>query len=347
MAITYLANGFNPQVAGDMVAGTLPKKIKFAPIAKIDTTLEAIAGDSITIPKWGMLAEADEILEGIAMVPEQMTSTYVTKTIKEWGKAVEITERAKIASKGDPYGEGLRQVSLSIASKADTDCYQALLEATAVYNPGTAVTIGYENIVKANALFGDESDASLAKVMFIHPDQETTLLLDSNFISNDKYNADVIMNGHIGKVAGCEIVKSKKVLKANYDLSTSGTSGAVKIVTSGATSGQVDIADVYGIWDATNKKAVAPAVDLYVTAKDNTMYYNPIVVVDAQDPDEDPNADNFGVDMPAVTIYLKKSAQVKVDEDILKRTTVIAGNEYGLAALTNDSKVVLACYKNA
>mgnify|MGYP003300952457 CR=1 FL=1 len=121
MALTYLANGFNPQVAGDMVAGTLPKRMKFAPIAKIDTTLEGIAGDSITIPKWGMISEADELTEGVAMTPEQMTSTYTTEQIKEFGKAVEITEKAIIASKGDPYGEGLRQVASSIASRMDSE----------------------------------------------------------------------------------------------------------------------------------------------------------------------------------------------------------------------------------
>lgn len=346
MAITYLANGFDPQVAADMISATLPKKIKFSPIAKIDTTLEGVPGSTVTIPKWGIIGEADELTEGVAMTPEQMTSSYVTKQIKEFGKAVEITELMKIASKGDPYGEGLKQVTLANASKLDTELYQAALEAVAVYNPDTPVNISYNAVVNANALFGDESDASLAKVMFIHPDQETTLLLDSNFLSNDKYNADVIMNGHVGKIAGCEIVKSKKVLKASHDLASSTTTGAVEIVASGATTGEVNLASVSGIWDATNKKAVTPEVGQYVTAKTKTMYYCPIIVVDAQDPDEDPAADGFATVDPALTLYLKKAVDVKADYDILKRTDVIAGNVYGVAALTNDSKVVLAEFKN-
>lgn len=38
MAQTKLANLVNPQVMADMVSAALPKKIKFAPIARIDTT---------------------------------------------------------------------------------------------------------------------------------------------------------------------------------------------------------------------------------------------------------------------------------------------------------------------
>lgn len=49
------------------------------------------------------------------------------------------------------------------------------------------------------------------KVMFIHPNQEATLLKDDNFISRDKFTGDVTVTGAIGKVAGCWIKKSRKV----------------------------------------------------------------------------------------------------------------------------------------
>ena len=52
MAQTKLANLVNPQVMADMISATLPKKIKFSPIAKIDTTLVGRPGDTITVPKY-------------------------------------------------------------------------------------------------------------------------------------------------------------------------------------------------------------------------------------------------------------------------------------------------------
>jgi len=37
---------------GDMISATLPKKIKFARIAKIDNTLAGRPGNTITVPKF-------------------------------------------------------------------------------------------------------------------------------------------------------------------------------------------------------------------------------------------------------------------------------------------------------
>ena len=39
MAKTELVNLVNPEVMADMISATLPKKIKFSPIAYIDKTL--------------------------------------------------------------------------------------------------------------------------------------------------------------------------------------------------------------------------------------------------------------------------------------------------------------------
>lgn len=52
MALTKLTNLVDPEVMADMISATLPKKIKFAPIARIDTTLVGQPGDTITVPKY-------------------------------------------------------------------------------------------------------------------------------------------------------------------------------------------------------------------------------------------------------------------------------------------------------
>lgn len=52
MATTQLLNMVNPQVMADMISAGLPKAIKFAPIAKIDNTLQGVPGDTITVPQY-------------------------------------------------------------------------------------------------------------------------------------------------------------------------------------------------------------------------------------------------------------------------------------------------------
>lgn len=212
MAVTKLENLVNPQVMADMISATLPKKIKFSPIAKIDRTLVGRPGDTITVPKYAYIGDAEDIAEGAAIDPTLLTSSTTSIKVKKAGKGVEITDESLLSGYGDPAGEGARQLTDSIAAKVDNDCLDTLYTAPLVYN-GSAGVIGYEGLVKADAIFGDESDDTKAKVVYIHPDQEQTIRLDSVFMDKNKYGLDLVMNGAIGKIAGMEVKKSKKVKK--------------------------------------------------------------------------------------------------------------------------------------
>lgn len=212
MAQTKIANLVNPQVMADMISATLPKKIKFSPIAKIDTTLVGRPGDTITVPKYAYIGDAADVAEGEAMDTALLTASTTTVKVKKAGKAIELTDESLLSGYGDPAGEGAKQLSMSIASKVDNDCLDILYTAPLVYN-GSAGQIGYEGLVKADAIFGDESDDAKAKVVYIHPDQEQTIRLDGVFMDKNKYGLDLVMNGAIGKIAGMEVKKSKKVKK--------------------------------------------------------------------------------------------------------------------------------------
>ena len=209
---TKLANLVNPEVMAGMISATLPKKIKFSPIAKIDTTLVGRPGDTITVPKYAYIGDAEDVAEGVAMDTALLTASTTTVKVKKAGKAVELTDESVLSGYGDPVGEATRQLTMAIASKMDNDCLAVLYTAPLAYN-GSATVIGYEGIVKADAIFGDESDEAKSKVMYIHPDQEQTIRLDPNFMDKNKYGLDLVMSGAIGKIAGIEIKKSKKVEK--------------------------------------------------------------------------------------------------------------------------------------
>mgnify|MGYP000849437802 FL=1 len=292
--ITKLANLVNPEVMAPMIAATLPKKIKFTPFAKVDTTLVGQPGDSITVPKFEYIGDAEDLQEGIAMGTTVLTATTTKATVKAAGKAVEITDKALLSGYGDPVGEAVGQLAMSVAAKVDNDCYEALCGATVQYD-GSAAVISYTGIVDAVDLFEDESDDGLDKVIFVHPKQVTQLRKDPNFLDINKYpiTNGVIMSGMIGAIAGCKVVKSKKV-----KLDTAGTS-----------------------------------------------YLNPIVVVATDDPKEDPQADKGSNTAPALTIYMKRDANLEDDRDILKKSTVVSIDEHYTAVLSNDSKVVLASFK--
>ena len=211
-AQTKLSNLVNPEVMADMISAKLPKKIKFTPIAKIDTTLVGRAGDTVTVPKYAYIGDAEDVAEGVAMGTTVLTASTTQVKVKKAGKAVELTDEAVLSGYGDPKGEATNQLTLAIAAKVDNDCLDALYEAPLKYD-GSAGVIDYEGLVKADAVFESESDEVLNKVVYINPLQEQTIRLDPNFMDKNKYGLDLVMNGAIGKIAGMEVKKSKKVAK--------------------------------------------------------------------------------------------------------------------------------------
>lgn len=209
MAVTKIENLVNPQVMADMISASLPAKIKFTPLAHVDSTLVARAGNTITVPKYAYIGEAEDVAEGVAMGTTVLTASTTIATVKKAGKAVEITDEALLSGYGDPVGEATNQLKMSIADKVDSDCYAALKGASLVYD-GSAGVISYAGIVNAVDKFEEETDDSV-KVMLVHPKQVTTLRLDEDFKSIDKYPLQTVMTGTIGEIAGCQVVPSKKV----------------------------------------------------------------------------------------------------------------------------------------
>lgn len=208
--MTVLSNLINPEVMTDMISATLPKKIKFSRIAGVDTTLEGREGDTVTIPKYAYIGDAEDVAEGVALGTVSLTATTTKVTVKKAGKATEISDEAILSAHGDTVGESVNQLAMAVASKIDDDCVKALNTATLKYD-GSAGAISYEGIVKAIDLLEDESDTPVSKVIFVHPKQVTQLRLDADFRDLNKYPMPVIMTGAIGSIAGAQVIVSKRV----------------------------------------------------------------------------------------------------------------------------------------
>ena len=287
MATTKIADLINPQVMADMISAKITKKIVVAPFAKIDTTLVGVPGNTITVPKYGYIGDAEDVAEGVAAGTVKLSTSSTTVTVKKAMKAVELTDEAILSGYGNPVGETNNQLAKAIAAKVDNDAMEALQDATLIYD-GSAGNISYNGIVEAIDLFDEEINSE--KVMFVNPKQVTTLRKDSNFISADKYTGQVILTGEIGMIANCRIVPSKKV----------------------------------------------PVVEVGSTSKVN-CYACPIVKLNNDAETED--------DAAALTIYLKRDTTVETERNTLARLTDVSVDKHYAAALTNESKVVLAKFK--
>lgn len=212
MATTMMANLINPQVMGDMIEAKIDALLKITPYAKVDTTLQGVAGDTKTVPSWNYIGDAEDVEEGAEVGLTAMSAGTKTFTIKKAMKAVGITQEAVNSGLGNPIGQAEKQLAMAIAGKVDQDVLDVVLTSSIISGDGTA-QIKYAGIVDAVGKFDEEEMTD--KVMFVAPEQVTTLRKDADFISADKYNNNVVMTGEIGMIAGVHIVPSKKIKEAS------------------------------------------------------------------------------------------------------------------------------------
>ena len=205
---TTTAQVINPQVMADMVSAKLPKLIKFTPLAYIEHTLVGIPGDTLTVAKWTYSGDATEITEGQSIPVDQLGTSKTTMTIKQAGKAVEITDKAALVAHGDIYSEAARQIALAIANKVDNDL--VAVAKTATQNIAEA-PITVDSIDKALQIFEDEEDAKY--VALVNPKDAIKLRADAgkNWLLGSELGADVIVSGTFGEISGVQVVRSKKV----------------------------------------------------------------------------------------------------------------------------------------
>jgi len=209
MATTMLSNLIDAEVMADAISGKIGSKIVVTPFAKVDTSLQATnAGDTITVPQFAYIGDAEDVAEGVACGTVALTATTTETKVKKAMKAVTITDEAVLSGYGDPVGQANTQLTKSIASKVDADAMTALQTAQLTFD-GSASTISYSGIVDAVDVFGEEFNTD--KVIFINPAQVGKLRKDAEFLAADKLAESVRVTGAIGKICNCEVVVSKKV----------------------------------------------------------------------------------------------------------------------------------------
>lgn len=274
---TTLVNGdvFDPQVVSDMINAKVSKKAVMTGYIKVDSTLSGTPGSTVTIPKWGYIGEAQDYEEGTPIDTTKMAFTTKEYGIKKIGKGVRLTDEAQLSGYGNPMGTATNQIAMSISEKLDNDRVAVCYESPNVVDASTSV-IKYTSVVDGVDMFNEEEESK--KVILIHSKQKTQLRKDADFIAADKIGPELLTNGAIGRIAGCDVVVSNKVKLED------------------------------GVW------------------------FNPIIKLNNDAETED--------DIPAITYFLKRGNLVEHQREPGVADNIIC-TAHGMAALTNDAKVVI------
>nr|DAQ38470.1 MAG TPA: major capsid protein [Caudoviricetes sp.] len=209
MATTMLQNMVDPQVLADMISAELENAIRFAPLARVDRTLEGRPGSTITVPKFKYIGDATDVAEGQEIDLALLETSTEDFTIKKAGKGVEITDEAVLSGYGDPIGEAGKQLLMAIANKVDNDVLTALDTTTLEYTAGTAWNL--DTISGAMDIFNDEDDEPM--VLILNPKDASKLrkAVASDWERASDLGDNIIVNGTYGGVLGAQVVRSKKV----------------------------------------------------------------------------------------------------------------------------------------
>jgi N4-gp56 family major capsid protein len=207
---TTLVNGdvFDPEVVSDMINAKVAKKAVMSGYIKVDSTLSGVPGSTVTVPRWGYIGAADDLVEGQTIDTTKMAFTTAQYGIKKIGKGVMLTDEAQLSGYGNPMGTATNQIALSISEKLDNDRVNVLYESKNVFDASSAA-IKYTAIVDGVDMFGEEEESR--KVILIHSKQKTQLRKDADFLAADKISTELLTNGAIGRIAGCDVVVSNKV----------------------------------------------------------------------------------------------------------------------------------------
>ncbi len=216
---TFLADLINPQVMADMIDKKLTDAIRFSPLATIDTTLVGQPGDTLTLPSWNYIGDAAVVAEGSDIAVAQLTATPATAQIHKIGKAVEITDEAVLGGYGDPIGEAITQLALSIASGEDNEMLATLAGIGASMTYSASGSISADDVADALVKFGEDIEGD--KAILVSPAAYAVFRKADDWVPASDIAADMIIRGTVGMIHGCQVSVSNK-------LSSSGNAYIVK-----------------------------------------------------------------------------------------------------------------------
>lgn len=236
MTQTLSTDLYHPEVWSDLAQAEFTGKAVVATSAAVvdDDALVGQPGDTVEFPKWMTLGDLDDLAEGTPMTPEKLKQSASKATIKEAGKAVEITDKAKLTGKGNAQDEAIRQFGELAARKVDADLITAAVTTVAggiTYADGSTatasapllhtitgsatLTLTWAAIVDAIGLTGDDFEPSEWAGLFIRSEQRSQLWKDDDFIRASEISAggagSVVRRGFIGEIGGLPVFTTNRL----------------------------------------------------------------------------------------------------------------------------------------
>lgn len=207
MAMTKLTNLINPEKLGAFIDAKLTDLIKLAPLARVGRDLQGQPGNTLTIPVYKYIGDAEDLAEGTADTPVLLQASSKQVTVKKAAKSVELTDEAILSGYGDPVNEVATQLLHSIANKVDNDCFAALRTVSGSMEHSHTGEVTSDIVADAVLKFGEDIEDTM--YVFMNPKHYADIRKSKDYVHIANGQAKV--TGHVGTVYGVNVVISNKV----------------------------------------------------------------------------------------------------------------------------------------
>lgn len=230
MAATTSNDLYAPEVWEDLAHAAFSGRSILSNAALVDDKLAGQPGDTVIFPKWNTLGELDDLTELVPMTTEKLTQSATKASIKEAGKGVEISDTADLVGIGNPQDEAIYQFGVLTARKIDADLYAAAIaniaggvtyadgstataSAPLSFNAGTGVNLGWDPLVDAAAVFGDDFEPGDFSGLYINSADRARILKDDDFIRVNQGNGTnaLMQRGLVGDINGLQVFVTNRV----------------------------------------------------------------------------------------------------------------------------------------
>lgn len=205
-----------PEIFADAVNEKLRLNLKVGSVA-VDATdmVDEIrqSGDTVHFPVISRISDADELSDGVEIVPERVSMEDNTAFIKEVGKGVRVLDKEEIQVKGGLMDKIVIQIAEVMAKKVDASLIDSI-DAEAVYKVATtnAESLTIIEMNAAIAKFGDQIDSDTFACWVINSRIVPELMNIDAFVSTSKTFATdgngVVKNGIVGYLYNVPVMVS-------------------------------------------------------------------------------------------------------------------------------------------
>lgn len=215
-----MANLIIPNVYSKTLREKMEGRIKLAQLA-FNMPLDEFkqVGETVIFPKFKMISDAEDVVKGTALKPEQLQQDSSKAVVMHKGKAVRVYDYDDKTAMGNFIEEANTQQAIVFARTLDTELFKEALKSPLKSAVAEDKKITATEINNALQLYGDEQDVEDFEGILIHSLLIPSLISMPEFTEASKlYNTEnngIQRNGLLGFFRGIPVFVTNIMMDQN------------------------------------------------------------------------------------------------------------------------------------